>query len=420
MIKLDTARVDKKIKLSVDSAKMNDIIDKIRKHDFGGWLHLPDNYDKKEFARIARSAEKIRSDSKFLVCIGIGGSYLGARAVIEALGNDSETTVIYTGNSLSTIEFNKIIETIDGHDWSINVISKSGTTTEPAIAFRILKQKLIDQYGEKAAFERIYATTDAVKGALHDEAVANDYERFIVPDNIGGRYSVLTAVGLLPIAVAGIDINELIAGAADEMNELLDSGGGDAAVYATVRDQLYSAGRGIEILANFEPTFTYFNEWYKQLAGESEGKQSRGIFPASVIYTTDLHSMGQYIQEGSRDIFETVIDFADAGGAKITIPTTAENTDGLEYLAGKSLDHVNKKALEATLNAHRAGGISVLRIVVPDISARSVGALAYFFEMAIAISGYLANINPFDQPGVEAYKNEMFRLLGKPGYDTIV
>ncbi|MCL1876595.1 glucose-6-phosphate isomerase [Candidatus Saccharibacteria bacterium] len=416
MIKLDTTRIAK-LDLTVDSAKNNEIIERIHQDSFGGWLNLPDNYDRDEFMRILAATKQIQANSDFLICVGIGGSYLGARAVIEALGNTSKTTVLYAGNSLSTIELNKIIKTIAGHDWSINVISKSGTTTEPAIAFRILKQKLIDQYGEQEAGARIYATTDAVKGALHDEAVAAGYHRFVVPDDIGGRYSVLTAVGLLPIAVAGIDVAEMMKGAADESHELMENAGGDAAVYAAVRNYLYSDGKNIEILANFEPTFAYFNEWYKQLAGESEGKDQKGIFPASVVYTTDLHSMGQYIQDGSRDIFESIIDFADAPAEKTNIPKTAEDTDGLGYLTGKALDYVNAKALEATLNAHRDGGISVLRIIVPDISARSIGALIYFFELTIAMSGFILGVNPFDQPGVEAYKTEMFRLLGKPGYE---
>ncbi|MCQ2570680.1 MAG: glucose-6-phosphate isomerase [Candidatus Saccharibacteria bacterium] len=385
--------------------------------DFGGWVDLPISYNRDEFARIKVAAEKINSDSDYLVCIGIGGSYLGHRAVIEALGGErGRTRIIYAGNSLSARGLKKIIEQIGDADFSINVISKSGTTTEPAVAFRVLKQLLDNKYGEEAAAGRIYATTDANKGALHDEAVAKGYATFVVPDNIGGRYSVLTAVGLLAIATAGINIDKLMDGAEEERASLI-SDGGKAADYAVLRNVMLEKGYNIEVLANFEPNFMYFNEWWKQLFGESEGKENKGIFPASVVYSTDLHSMGQYMQEGRRAIFETFVEVAgDFEGVKV--PALAENLDGLQYLEGKELDNICKVATQATREAHANGSVPIMRIVIPDIDERSIGALIYFFEMSCALSAFTLGVNPFNQPGVEAYKVRMFELLGKPGYNN--
>ena len=384
--------------------------------DFGGWVDLPKDYNRDEFARIKAAAEKINSDSDYLVCIGIGGSYLGHRAVIEALGGEKgRTKILYTGNSLSPRMLQKVVAELGDKDFSVNVISKSGTTTEPAVAFRIFKQMLIDKYGEEEAAKRIYATTDANKGALHDEAAAKGYEMFVVPDNIGGRYSVLTAVGLLAIAVAGIDIDKLMDGALEERAALI-SDGGAAAEYAAMRNILLEKGYDIEILANFEPQFVQFNEWWKQLFGESEGKEGKGIYPASVVDSTDLHSMGQYIQEGRRALFETFVEVsAEYDGVKV--PEFAENLDGLKYLEGKEMDYINKTANAATREAHMAGGVPVLEVVMPDIDERSLGGLIYFFEMSCALSGFTLGVNPFNQPGVEAYKNRMFELLGKPGYE---
>ncbi len=383
--------------------------------DFGGWVDLPLNYDKDEFARIKAAAKKINEDSDYLVCIGIGGSYLGHRAVIETLGGErGRTKIVYAGNSLSPRMLEKAIAEVGDKDFSINVISKSGTTTEPAVAFRVFKQILINKYGEDEAAKRIYATTDANKGALHDEAVAKGYETFVVPDNIGGRYSVLTAVGLLAIAVAGVNIDALMDGAEEE-RALLISDGGAAAEYAAMRNVLLEIGYNIEILANFEPQFVMFNEWWKQLYGESEGKEGKGIYPASVVDSTDLHSMGQYIQEGRRALFETFVE-VQGEYRGVTVPAFGENLDGLQYLEGKELDYINKTANAATREAHRAGGVPVLEILVPEIDERALGGLIYFFEMACALSGFTLGVNPFNQPGVEAYKNRMFELLGKPGY----
>ena len=385
--------------------------------DFGGWVDLPINYDKEEFARIKAAAQKINGDSDVLVCIGIGGSYLGHRAVIETLGGErGRTKIVYAGNSLSPRMLEKAIAEVGDKDFSINVISKSGTTTEPAVAFRVFKQKLIEKYGEEEAAKRIYATTDANKGALHDEAVAKGYETFVVPDNIGGRYSVLTAVGLLAIAVAGINIDALMDGAEEERAALI-SDGGAAAEYAAMRNVLLGKGYDIEILANFEPQFVMFNEWWKQLFGESEGKDGKGIYPASVVDSTDLHSMGQYIQEGRRALFETFVEIQGEYRGMI-VPAFGENLDGLQYLEGKELDYINKTANAATREAHQAGGVPVLEILVPEIDERALGGLIYFFEMACALSGFTLGVNPFNQPGVEAYKNRMFELLGKPGYEV--
>lgn len=406
----------------VDEGKYQETIDEARAYvaraeqdAFGGWVNLPINYDKKEFKRIKKAAKKINQDSDYLVCIGIGGSYLGHRAVIEALGGEKgRTKILYAGNSLSARALERVVAELGDADFSVNVISKSGTTTEPAVAFRRFKELLIEKYGTEEASKRIYATTDANKGALHDEAMAKGYESFVVPDNIGGRYSVLTAVGLLAIAVAGIDIDLLMDGAAEERAALI-SDGGAAAEYAAMRNMLLAQDFDIEILANFEPQFMYFNEWWKQLFGESEGKEGKGIYPASVIDSTDLHSMGQYIQQGRRNLFETFVEVAkDYAG--ITVPVTGDDLDGLKYLEGREVDYINKTANAATREAHTAGGVPVLEIVMPTIDARSMGALLYFFEMSCALSGFTLGVNPFDQPGVEAYKTRMFELLGKPGY----
>ena len=384
--------------------------------EFGGWVDLPKHYDKEEFARIKKAAEKIQLDSRVLVCIGIGGSYLGHRAVIEALGGErGRTKIMYVGNSLSTRALKKALEELGDKDFSINVISKSGTTTEPAVAFRIFKEKLIKKYGEAAAAQRIYATTDAAKGALHDEAVEKGYQTFVVPDNIGGRYSVLTAVGLLAIAAAGINIDALMDGAEEERESLI-SDGGKAAEYAAMRNMLLERNYDIEILANFEPQFAMFNEWWKQLFGESEGKEHKGIFPASVIDSTDLHSMGQYIQEGRRNLFETFVEVREDEDG-LQVPMAKDNLDGLHYLEGRELDYINKTANAATREAHAAGGVPVLEVVMPTVDERSLGALIYFFEMSCALSGFTLGVNPFNQPGVEAYKTRMFELLGKPGFE---
>ena len=389
---------------------------RVQQDDFGGWADLPIKYDRDEFVRIKEAAGKINSDSDYLVCIGIGGSYLGHRAVIEAFGGEQgRAKILYAGNSLSARGLEAVIKQLGDADFSVNVISKSGTTTEPAVAFRTFKKMLIEKYGEEEAAKRIYATTDANKGALHDEAVAKGYATFVVPDNIGGRYSVLTGVGLLAIAVAGIDIDKLMDGAEEERTALI-SDGGKAAEYAVLRNVMLEKGYDIEVLANFEPNFMYFNEWWKQLFGESEGKENKGIFPASVVYSTDLHSMGQYMQEGRRALFETFVEIAkDYKG--VEVPSSSENLDGLQYLEGRELDDICKTAAQATREAHAAGGVPVMRVIMPDVDERSLGALIYFFEMACALSAFTLGVNPFNQPGVEAYKTRMFELLGKPGYN---
>ena len=396
--------------------KVPGYFDSIMSSPMSGWVDLPENFDRDEYARIKAAAEKINRDSDYLICAGIGGSYLGHKAVVEALGGETgRTKILYVGNSLSTRELKKALATLGEANFSVNVISKSGTTTETAIAFRIFRGKLIEKYGEEGAAQRIYATTDAAQGALHDEAVNRGYQRFVVPDNIGGRFSVLTAVGLLPMAVAGVDTDMMLAGAAMERKEILENKGGRAAEYAIVRKFMNDTNRRVEVMANFEPSFAYFNEWWKQLFGESEGKENRGIFPASVIDTTDLHSMGQYLQEGARDIFETVLEFEE-DDESLTIPE-GDEADGLGYLVGRSLASVNRVAKEATIGAHRdEGEIPVLRITAPRIDAESLGALFYFFEMSCALSATAQGVNPFDQPGVEAYKRRMFKLLGKPGF----
>jgi glucose-6-phosphate isomerase len=399
-------------------------------NDFLGWIDLPVNYDQDEFARIKESAEKIKSDSEVLIVIGIGGSYLGARAAIEmltnnfhnALDNDKRKApkIFYVGNNISSTYMTELLQAIDGKDISLNIISKSGTTTEPAIAFRILRTYLEKKYGTEEAKKRIYATTDKAKGALKTLADAEGYESFVVPDDIGGRFSVLTAVGLLPIAAAGIDIDEMMKGAAEarEVYSKPSLKENEAYQYAAVRNALYNKGKTIEVLVNYEPSLHYFNEWWKQLYGESEGKDNKGLFPAAVDFTTDLHSMGQYIQEGRRILFETVINVEKAK-YEINIEEAENDLDGLNFLAGKTMDFVNKKAFEGTILAHNDGGVPNVVLNVPELSPYYFGYMVYFFEKACGISGYLLGVNPFNQPGVEAYKKNMFALLGKPGYEDI-
>ena len=392
--------------------------------DFTGWVHLPRDYDKEEFARIQAAAERIRSDSQALVVIGIGGSYLGARAVVELLHSPNFNLthkdgpeIYFAGNGLSSDAMLEVIDLVKDKDFSVNVISKSGTTTEPAVAFRIFKALLEEKYGKEGAKKRIYATTDAHKGALKGLADAEGYEEFVVPDAVGGRYSVLTAVGLLPIACAGIDIAALMEGAAQAMEELARPGAENPAwQYAAARHALYTGGKKVEILAAYEPSFRFFGEWWKQLYGESEGKEGKGLFPARVEFTADLHSMGQYIQEGERLMFETVVRFDKSRGS-ITIPHDPDNVDGLNFLAGKELSFVAEQAMRGTLLAHVDGGVPNLVVTVPGRCEKSVGWLIYFFEYACGLSGYLLEVNPFNQPGVEAYKNNMYALLGKPGYE---
>lgn len=394
-------------------------------NDFTGWLDLPVNYDKGEFARIQKAAQKIQSDSKALVVIGIGGSYLGARAVVELLKSPnynalpkSTPDIYFAGNGISSDAVTEIFAMIGDRDFSVNVISKSGTTTEPAIAFRLFKQALEKKYGADGARGRIYATTDRKKGALKTLADREGYETFVVPDDVGGRYSVLTAVGLLPIACCGIDIERLMQGAQTEREQTLAAGIDSAAAqYAMSRQALYAAGKTTEILAAYEPSFRFMSEWWKQLYGESEGKDGKGIFPASVDLTPDLHSMGQYIQDGKRMLQETVV-FFDKARTSITVPSDEENLDGLNYLAGREMSYINEKAMQATKAAHISGGVPVTEIRLPEISEQTLGALIYFFEFACGVSGYLSGVNPFNQPGVEAYKKNMFRLLGKPGYEA--
>ena len=391
--------------------------------DFTGWVRLPEEYDKEEFARIQAAAKKIRSDSQVLVVIGIGGSYLGARAVIELLGSadhklsPNKPEIFFAGNGLSTDAMGDLIDYLADKDWSINIISKSGTTTEPAVAFRVFKGLLEEKYGKEAARKRIYATTDAHKGALKGLADAEGYDEFVVPDAVGGRYSVLTAVGLLPIAVAGVDIEALMAGAAEAMDILAKPGADNIAwQYAAARNALYDAGKSVELLVGYEPAFRFFAEWWKQLYGESEGKEGKGLLPASVEFTADLHSMGQYIQEGQRILLETVVKFSRSRRT-ITIPNDPDNVDGLNFLTGKSLQFVAEQAMRGTLLAHVDGGVPNLVVEADARDERTVGQLIYFFEYACGLSGYLLGVNPFDQPGVEAYKKNMFALLGKPGYE---
>lgn len=396
-------------------------------NDFRGWLDLPVDYDKDEFARIKKAAKKIQNDSDVLICIGIGGSYLGAQAAIEFLNSnfygkaDSDMpTVVFCGNSLSGSYLYDLIEWLGDKDFSINVISKSGTTTEPSVAFRIFKDKLIKKYGKEEAAKRIYATTDRQKGALKTEADAEGYEEFVVPDDIGGRYSVLTAVGLLPIAASGADIDELMNGAADARADYTDTDLSKATPYqyAALRNILYRKGYTTEIVENYEPSLRMFGEWCKQLMGESEGKDNKGIWPSSANFTTDLHSLGQYIQEGLRNLFETVIRVENPRH-DVKIPGDEKNLDQLNFLEGKSLNYVNDRAYEGVVLAHTDGGVPVMTVNIPDQSEHTLGYMIYFFELAIAISGYLNGINPFNQPGVEEYKRNMFGLLNKPGYEDL-
>lgn len=398
--------------------------------DFLGWVKLPSDYDKEEFARIKKAADKIKSDSDVLVVIGIGGSYLGARAAIEALNhsfynmlpkNKRKTPEIYfAGNNISSVYFEDLMDVLEGKDVSVNIISKSGTTTEPAIAFRFFKSFMEQKYGKEEARKRIYATTDKSKGALKSLADAEGYESFIIPDDVGGRYSVLTAVGLLPIAVSGVDIDELMKGAQDAAKEYSSENMEEnaAITYAAVRNGLYRAGKLSEVMVNFEPYMHYFSEWWKQLYGESEGKDGKGIFPASVDFTTDLHSMGQFIQDGTRILFETFINIESVRREE-TIISDEENIDGLNFMAGRTMDYVNKKAFYGTVLAHNDGGVPTIMVNVPEMSAYYFGKLVYMFEKACGISGYMLGVNPFNQPGVEAYKKNMFALLGKPGYEEI-
>ncbi|WP_026582170.1 glucose-6-phosphate isomerase [Bacillus sp. J33] len=396
--------------------------------DFLGWIDLPVNYDKEEFSRIQKAAEKIKSDSDVLVVIGIGGSYLGARAAIEmlqhsfynALPKEKRGTpqVLFAGNNISSAYMKDLMDLLDGKDWSINVISKSGTTTEPALAFRIFRKMLEEKYGVEEARKRIYATTDKARGALKTLATEEGYDSFIIPDDVGGRYSVLTAVGLLPIAVSGANIEDMMNGAAQAREDFSKSELQENAAYqyAAVRNVLYNKGKTIEMLINYEPGLQYFAEWWKQLFGESEGKDQKGIFPSSANFSTDLHSLGQYVQEGRRDLFETVIKVEESRH-ELTIEEAENDLDGLNYLAGKSVDFVNNKAFEGTMLAHTDGGVPNLIVSIPKMDAYTFGYLVYFFEKACAMSGYLLGVNPFDQPGVEAYKVNMFALLGKPGFE---
>ena len=395
--------------------------------DFCGWVNLPECYDKDEFARIKAAAEKIKKNSDILVVIGIGGSYLGARAAIEfvksPLYNDlcKDTPKIYfAGNNISPTALTELLSICEGKDISVNVISKSGTTTEPAIAFRVFKALLTEKYGVEGARERIFVTTDKARGTLKHFSDEAGFETFVVPDDVGGRYSVLTAVGLLPIACAGIDIDALMSGAAEAMADFrsCDTSNNIAMRYAMIRNALLNKGKTTEILVGYEPYLLMLNEWWKQLFGESEGKEGKGIFPASVIFSTDLHSLGQYVQEGQRNLFETVISVKNPG-ASFIIPEDAANVDGLNFIAGRELDFVNKTAMTATLLAHNDGNVPNILVEVEDRTASALGYLIYFFEFACAISGYLLEVNPFDQPGVEAYKKNMFALLGKPGYEGL-
>ncbi len=394
-------------------------------NEFLGWIELPTNYDKEEFDRIKKAAKKIQRDSDILVVIGIGGSYLGARAVIDSLthtfynGMPHEKTpqIVYAGNNLSPVYMNDLLEFVAGKDISVNVISKSGTTTEPAIAFRIFREVLETKYGVKEARKRIYVTTDKQKGALKTLANEEKYETFVIPNNIGGRFSVLTAVGLLPIAAAGIDIDKLMKGAKDAQEKYSDSNlkYNDCYKYAVLRNMLYNSGKNIEILANYEPKLHYFTEWWKQLFGESEGKDKKGIFPAGVDLTTDLHSMGQYIQDGRRELIETVLKI-NKNASEIKIQPDDQNLDGLNYLAGKTLGYVNNKAMEGTIQAHVTGNVPNFQVEIDKLDEENIGQLIYFFEKAVAMSGNLLGVNPFNQPGVEEYKKNMFHLLEKPGY----
>ena len=395
-------------------------------NDFLGWVELPTNYDREEFSRIQKAAEKIRKQADILVVIGIGGSYLGARAAIELLRSPlynnlkKDTPDIYfAGNSVSPSYLQELLSICEGKDIAVNVISKSGTTTEPALAFRVFKALLEKKYGAEGAKERIYCTTDKAKGTLKELADREGYATFVVPDDVGGRYSVLTAVGLLPIAVAGCDIAALMAGAADAQKALADPDitRNDCYRYAAARNILLRKGRAVELMVSYEPCCAMLNEWWKQLYGESEGKDGKGLFPASVVFSTDLHSLGQFVQDGSNMLFETVMQFGRAP-EDMVIEEDADNVDGLNFLAGRAMSEINRKAFEGTVLAHSDGGTPSLVLNIPAIDEHSLGYLIYFFEKACAISGYLLGINPFDQPGVESYKRNMFALLGKPGYES--
>jgi len=395
-------------------------------NDFLGWLKLPENYDRDEFARIKAAAEKIKKDSDVFVVIGIGGSYLGARAAIELLKspfyNDKKKDtpdIYFVGNNINSGYLNDILEICEGRDISVNIISKSGTTTEPAIAFRVFRELLEKKYGKEGAKSRIYATTDKARGTLKGLADKEGYETFVIPDDVGGRYSVLTAVGLLPMAVAGCDIVKVMEGAYTAQKELsvCDLEKNDCYKYAAVRNILARRGKSLEMLVSYEPAFTMMGEWWKQLFGESEGKDNKGIFPASATFSTDLHSLGQFVQEGSRTMFETVVHFAKPK-SEYVIKEVEGNIDGLNFLAGKSMQYVNDRAFEGTVLAHTDGGVPNIVLEIPEINEAEFGYMVYFFEKACAISGYLLGVNPFDQPGVESYKKNMFALLGKPGYEA--
>ena len=397
-------------------------------NDYVGWVELPLNYDKEEFSRIKAASESIKSDSDALVVIGIGGSYLGAKAAIDMLSHTFHNImpkskrkapeIYFVGNNISSTYIADLLEVLEGKEISVNVISKSGTTTEPAIAFRIFKEYLENKYGREGARKRIYATTDKEKGALKELASEEGYETFVVPDDVGGRYSVLTAVGLLPIAASGADIDSMMKGATDAHGIYSNANlaENDCYKYAAVRNALYRKNKTIEIMVNYEPSLHFFTEWWKQLYGESEGKDQKGIFPAGVDFTTDLHSMGQYVQDGLRNIFETVVK-VEKPRKNILIKEDKDNLDGLNFVAGKDIDYVNKKALDGTMLAHNDGGVPNLLITIPQLNEYYFGSMVYFFEKACGISGYLLGVNPFDQPGVEAYKKNMFALLGKPGYE---
>ena len=433
MIKIDTSKLEKfiganeveNIKSTVENAAKTLEEKSGAGNDFLGWIDLPENYDKEEFARVKKAAEKIRANSKYLVVIGIGGSYLGAKAAIDMLTSsfynfdDKNTKILFAGNSISSSYLADLIDLVKDSDFSVNVISKSGTTTEPALAFRIFKEILENKYGKDGAKERIFATTDAKKGTLKSLSDEEGYETFVIPDDVGGRFSVLTPVGLLPIAVAGIDLDEMMKGAQDARKEYQKSfDENDCYKYVAARNILLRKGKAIEIMVNYEPCMQYFSEWWKQLYGESEGKDQRGLFPASVGFSTDLHSMGQYIQDGARIIFETVLN-VEQPKRDITIGEIEGNIDGLNFLGGKTVGFVNSKAYQGTLLAHTDGNVPNIVINIPKIDAYHFGNLVYFFEKACGVSGYVLGINPFDQPGVEAYKKNMFALLGKPGYEDM-
>ncbi|MBB6453411.1 glucose-6-phosphate isomerase [Salirhabdus euzebyi] len=397
-------------------------------NDFLGWVDLPSDYNKEEFSRIQKAAQKIQNDSDVLVVIGIGGSYLGAKAAIDMLNHTFYNIlskdkrkfpqVLFVGNNISGPYIKDLFDALDGKDVSVNVISKSGTTTEPAMAFRVFRKYLEDKYGKEEAKNRIYATTDQEKGALKQLATDEGYESFVIPDDVGGRFSVLTAVGLLPIAVTGVDIEQIMKGAQDASQDLSSENlfENPAYQYAACRNILYRKGKTVELLINYEPALQYFSEWWKQLFGESEGKDQKGIYPSSANFSTDLHSLGQYIQDGYKQIFETVLKVENPH-RDMEIPEDAQDLDGLNYLLGKTFDDVNKKAFEGTLLAHTDGQVPNFIISIPSMDAYTFGYLVYFFEKACAISGYLLGVNPFDQPGVEAYKKNMFALLGKPGFE---